>query len=62
MNFDTFEEGYTCVLAPKAKGWLIVDRYGDECGEPQFSSHAAARQRADELNDDVIARRFHGLR
>lgn len=49
-------EGYTCVL--QDGGWKIVDRYGQSIDGWTHIRYEDARTRADDMNDDVIARRL----
>lgn len=56
------DEGYSCFKGKNR--WYIINRYGKpQRDHPTFahSNHAGARKYADQLNKEVIERRFqHG--
>lgn len=61
MTLIRDDEGYMCVKRPSGDRdwWLIVDRYGRlVAGEARTTDYGESRRRADEMNDDVIARRL----
>jgi hypothetical protein len=55
------DEGYTCVkwIHQGCDIWVIIDRFSRTVeGEKTYYSYEEAHKRADEMNDDVIARRL----
>lgn len=50
------DEGYASAM--RDGRWVIVDRYGEIAVPELWPSSGEAQKRADEMNDDVIARRL----
>lgn len=55
MSFDD-TEGYASAM--RDGRWIIVDRYGEVAVPELWPDSASAQRRADEMNEDVIARRL----
>lgn len=50
------DEGYASAM--RDGHWVIVDRYGEIAVPELWATSGEAQRRADEMNEDVIARRL----